>query len=74
MVACTFISAPLMFVSARMVTLTKLDPADYLPELDTFVFNISIAGTVFCVSIGLQFITIIKKKNDNTPNNLIIRT
>lgn len=50
MVACTFISAPLMFVSARMITLTKLDPADYLPELDTFVFRISIAGTVFSVS------------------------
>jgi len=50
MVACTFISAPLMFVSARMITLTKLDPSDYLPELDTFVFRISIAGTVFSVS------------------------
>lgn len=50
MVACTFISAPLMFVSARMVTLTKLNPADYLPELDAFVFHVSIAGAVFCVS------------------------
>lgn len=52
MVVCTFISAPLMFVSARMVTLTKLNPADYLPELDAFVFNVSIAGSVFCVSFA----------------------
>lgn len=30
MVACTFVSAPLMFVSAKMITLQKLDPKGYI--------------------------------------------
>ncbi|XP_059478612.1 integral membrane protein GPR155 isoform X2 [Neocloeon triangulifer] len=66
MVACTFISAPLMFVSARMITLTKLDPSDYLPELDTFVFRISIAGLVF--SIWVLIVFILSKKYKRVPH------
>ncbi|XP_065335026.1 lysosomal cholesterol signaling protein [Cloeon dipterum] len=66
MVACTFISAPLMFVSARMVTLTKLDPSDYLPELDTFVFRISIAGLFFSLWVIIVFI--LSKKYKRVPH------
>ncbi|GLH10934.1 Integral membrane protein GPR155 [Gryllus bimaculatus] len=46
MVACTFISAPFMFVSAKMVTVTKMKPSDYLQELDSFAFDISIIGII----------------------------
>ena len=46
MVACTFLSAPLMFVSAKMVTLTHLDPKNYIGDLDSFVFNLSIVGLI----------------------------
>jgi hypothetical protein len=53
MVACTFISAPLMFVSAKMITINKLKPSDYLQELDSFALDTSIAGVVACVSISL---------------------
>ena len=44
-------SAPLMFVSAKMTTLTKLDPRDYVNDLDSFLFNMSILGLVASVSI-----------------------
>uniref|UniRef100_A0A182Y319 Uncharacterized protein n=1 Tax=Anopheles stephensi TaxID=30069 RepID=A0A182Y319_ANOST len=46
MVASTFISAPLMFISAKMITITNLTPADYLHELDKFSFDISIVAIV----------------------------
>lgn len=56
MVACTFISGPLMFISAKMISLTNLNPADFLYELDHFAFDISIAGIVACCWILLIFI------------------
>ncbi|XP_053674350.1 integral membrane protein GPR155 [Anopheles nili] len=46
MVASTFISAPLMFISAKMITITNLTPADYLNELDKFSFDISIVAII----------------------------
>jgi hypothetical protein len=52
MVACTFISAPLMFISAKMITINKLKPSDYLHELDSFALDVSIAGIFACVSIS----------------------
>lgn len=50
MVACTFLSAPLMFVSAKMVTLVKINPLDYVKELESILFNVSIIGLVCAVS------------------------
>lgn len=60
MVACTFISAPLMFISAKMISLTNLNPADYLHELDEFSFDISVTGVVACIWV-LVFLTLTKK-------------
>ncbi len=44
MVACTFVAAPIMFVSARLLSLTNVNPADYIDELDGFLLDISILG------------------------------
>ncbi|XP_037932855.1 uncharacterized protein LOC119667623 [Teleopsis dalmanni] len=57
MVLCTFISAPLMFISAKMISLTNLNPVDYLHELDAFSFDISIAGVAACGWVLLLLIT-----------------
>lgn len=56
MVACTFVSGPLMFISAKMISLTDLNPDDFLQELDQFAFDISIAGIVACCWVLLLFI------------------
>lgn len=61
MVACTFLSAPLMFISAKMLTLTNLTPSNYIKELDTFLFDISIVSiiaTVLNVPSYMQFVLI----------------
>ncbi|XP_053662754.1 integral membrane protein GPR155 [Anopheles marshallii] len=55
MVASTFISAPLMFISAKMITITNLTPADYLNELDKFSFDISIVAIIAGVWTLLLF-------------------
>jgi len=49
MVACTFLSAPLMFISAKMLTLTNLKPSNYINDLDSFLFDISIVSTIATV-------------------------
>ncbi|XP_039486055.1 integral membrane protein GPR155 isoform X1 [Drosophila santomea] len=58
MVFCTFISAPLMFISAKMISLTNLKPLDYLHELDAFSFDISVAGAAACcIMLALLIVT-----------------
>ncbi|XP_030385806.1 integral membrane protein GPR155 isoform X2 [Scaptodrosophila lebanonensis] len=60
MVLCTFISAPLMFISAKMISLTNLKPLDYLHELDAFSFDISVAGAAACV-LMLSLLVVTKR-------------
>lgn len=49
MVACTFVSAPLTFVSARMVSLSSANPTDYIALLDGFLMRVAIVGLVCTV-------------------------
>ena len=68
MVACTFISAPLMFVSAKMITLTKTDPSQYMRQLNAFTLDVSIAGTVACVWVLLLYL--LTKKINRIPHKV----
>jgi len=56
MVACTFLSAPLMFISAKMVTLNDLNPMNYINELDSFLFNISIISLISTIWVITLFL------------------
>lgn len=60
MVACTFISAPLMMVSAKMITLTNLNPKDYLNELSIVAFDLSVVAILAAVSM-LALFTVTKR-------------
>lgn len=53
MVAVTFLSAPLMLISAKMITLVHINPLDYVKELQAFLFHVSIAGMVASVSCAV---------------------
>merc|ERR1719285_1541853 len=44
--ASTFIAAPLMFVTAKLLTLMNMNPGDYIVELDTFLLDVSAVGLV----------------------------
>ncbi|XP_050702655.1 LOW QUALITY PROTEIN: integral membrane protein GPR155-like [Eriocheir sinensis] len=66
MVACTFLSAPLMFVSAKMVTLVHINPADYVKELEAILLNVSIVGLISTVWVLIVFL--LSKKWRKVPH------
>lgn len=68
MVACTFISAPLMFVSAKMITLTNTNPSEYIKQLDSFTLDISIVAIIACSWVLLVFI--LTKKITRLPHKI----
>ncbi|KAH8379317.1 hypothetical protein KR009_004178 [Drosophila setifemur] len=68
MVFCTFISAPLMFISAKMISLTNLKPLDYLHELDAFSFDISVAGAAACCCVLV--LLIVTKRFKRMPQRI----
>lgn len=68
MVACTFISAPLMFISAKMISITNLGPSDYLGELNNFAFDISVMA--FCAAIFLLLLFAVSKKFKRIPHRI----
>ncbi|CAO1400265.1 unnamed protein product [Diamesa hyperborea] len=68
MVACTFVSAPLMFISAKMISITNLNPSDYLNELDKFAFDISIIAISAAFFLLLLFS--ITKKFKRLPHRI----
>ena len=38
--ASTFLAAPLMYVSAKMMMLKDIDPDDYIDQIDLFLLDI----------------------------------
>lgn len=54
MVVCTFVSAPLMFVSAKMISLATMLPPDFVKQLNAFAFDVTIASGIACVSFNLM--------------------
>lgn len=68
MVASTFISAPLMFISAKMITITNLNPSDYLNELDKFAFDISIVA--MCCSVWMLLLFTLTRRVKKMPHRI----
>jgi len=62
MVACTFLSAPLMFLAAKMIALRDLNPEDYIQHFDNFLLNVSIAGLIGAVSETFHSSTKVTKR------------
>ncbi|XP_014253111.1 integral membrane protein GPR155 [Cimex lectularius] len=68
MVACTFISAPLMFISAKMVSVSHLSPEDFIPTLHKFEVDLSIAAGVACIILLVVYI--IKRNMWSLPQKI----
>ncbi|PBC32634.1 Integral membrane protein [Apis cerana cerana] len=64
MVACTFLSAPLMFVSAKLIdaVASGISPENYEHQLNIFSFDVSIASATVCIWLIICFIGLEKKK------------
>lgn len=57
MVACTFLSAPLMFVSAKLIDAVSsgMTPKNYTQQLNVFSFDVSIASATVCIWLIICF-------------------
>ncbi|XP_031620929.1 integral membrane protein GPR155 [Contarinia nasturtii] len=68
MVACTFISGPIIFISAKMISLTNLQPSDFFPELEAFSFDISIIGILMGTATIILFT--VTKRHQKMPHKV----
>lgn len=57
-----------MFISAKMISLTNLNPVDYLHELDVFSFDISVAGVAAC--FWMLLLLIVTKRFRRMPHRV----
>lgn len=55
MVACTFISGPIIFISSKMISLTNLQPSDYFHELEHFSFDICTIAILMGIATLILF-------------------
>jgi len=64
MVACTFLSAPLMFVSAKVINAVSagVSPASYAGQLNIFSFDISVASAAACIWLLICFLGFGRKR------------
>lgn len=68
MVACTFISGPIIFISSKMISLTNLQPSDYFHELESFSFDICVIGLIMGIATLILFV--ITKKYRKMPHKI----
>lgn len=63
-VACTFLSAPLMFVSAKLIDAVSsgIIPTNYAHQLNIFSFDVSIASAIVCIWLIACFVGFGRKK------------
>lgn len=66
MVICTFLSAPMMFMSAQMISINK----DYAVQLKRFGFDLSIVALI--ASIWIIFVFTVTKKYKRMPHGLTL--
>jgi len=66
--ASTFIAAPLMFVTAKLLTLMNMDPGDYIEQLDVFLLDISVIGVI--AAGWVVFVFIVSGKVLNMPHRI----
>lgn len=70
MVVCTFLSAPLMFISAKLIDAmgSGMSPTDYAKELKAFSLDTSAASVAACIWLLICFLAI-KRKIHKSPTH-----
>jgi len=54
--ANTFIAAPLMFITAKLLTLINMNPSDYINQLDVFLLDVSVVGLLAAAWVVFVFV------------------
>ncbi len=58
----------IILISAKLLTIHNLDPSDYIGELDLFLFDISILGTI--AALWVMFVLSMTKKAAVFPHQM----
>lgn len=56
MFVCTLVSAPIMYISAKMIALSNLNPSEYFKELESFSFDICVIGILTGIWTIISFV------------------
>jgi len=68
--ASTFIAAPLMFVTAKLLTLMNMNPGDYIEQLDIFLLDVSLVGLL--AAIWVVFVLLMTGKARQLPHTMTL--
>jgi len=68
--ASTFIAAPLMYVSAKLLMIRNLDPSDYIEEIDLFILDISIIGLI--AAMWVIFVLVASRRAYAIPHQITL--
>lgn len=71
MVACTFLSAPIMFVSARLISLSRFKREDYEKELTLFNTDICLVSLFTCVWLITSFLCQRNSRSRHILNKIV---
>ncbi|XP_058789020.1 integral membrane protein GPR155 [Phymastichus coffea] len=70
MVVCTFLSAPLMFISAKLISAIEgeVSPSEYTNQLKAFSFDTSVASVAAGIWLLICFLLIKRKRLKNSTH------
>lgn len=66
----TFMAAPIMFITAKLLTLMHMNPSDYVPELNTFLLDVAVAGLLAALWVVLNLL--ITRKARQLPHSITL--
>jgi len=66
--ASTFMAAPIMFISAKLLMVHNLDPSDYMDEIEYFLLDISVIGLI--AALWVIFVLVVTKKVNSIPHQI----
>merc|ERR1712106_881654 len=68
--ASTFIAAPLMFVTAKLLTMMNMNPGDYIDQLDIFLLDVSVVGLI--AAIWVIFVLLMTGRARQLPHTITL--
>eukprot|EP00092_Neocalanus_flemingeri_P013901 GFUD01014996.1.p1 GENE.GFUD01014996.1~~GFUD01014996.1.p1 ORF type:complete len:836 (-),score=188.93 GFUD01014996.1:75-2582(-) len=68
--ASTFIAAPLMFVTAKLLTLMNMNPGDYIEQLDIFLLDVSVVGLL--AAVWVVFVLLMTSRARQLPHTITL--
>ncbi|ELU07844.1 hypothetical protein CAPTEDRAFT_121915 [Capitella teleta] len=70
LVVCTFLSGPLMFISAKMVMMRTVDPSNYMSIIHSTTLNVS--ALTMALSVWVLVVLFIGRRLNSVPHQMTV--